>query len=246
MATHSCVIRHLHPYKVPHVVRQRFPIPRSGDHGDGGYVVPVQQTMNCDVFHCLGVGNGTPLEQELNRQMPDKTIHLYDSINPTLGRWYDGVNNAHLHIKEVTSLDEIIQKRDQNIFLKMDVEGAEWPLLDNVSEDLLERVDVFVAELHGFHEVQHIEMYDRILRKVNRHFTPIHIHGNNYGWLFEVNNAWFPVVVEMTYLNNRFTKGKVLSDEKFPTPIDVPNTIDRADFAINAPQVFCEEPLARP
>lgn len=233
----------LRPYRVAHLTRQRFPA--SG--GDGTYVVPVPHTANCQAFYCLGVGNGTPLEEELNRQMPDKTIHLYDAVESDQGRWFDKVKNAHLHIQEVTDLDEIIPKSAKNIFLKMDIEGDEWNLLSKASDDLLERVDVLLVEFHNLQEVMNInlETFHNVWKRVNEYFTPIHIHGNNYSWLFQLNEVWFPAVVEMTYLNNRLTSKRVPSDEKFPTPIDLPNCAEREEFPINfpAPQALVEDTL---
>jgi hypothetical protein len=74
---------------------------------------------------------------------------------------------------------------DGDLILQMDIEGAEWPVLLNVSDEVLRRFRIIVIELHSLErlidEVGFKLMFaalDRLLRQ----FHVVHIQPNNVTW----------------------------------------------------------------
>ncbi|MFZ5746856.1 MAG: FkbM family methyltransferase [Pseudomonadota bacterium] len=101
---------------------------------------------------------------------------------------YDGPGATSL----ATLMKEI---DDQNIFLKIDIEGWEYRIFEDViaSQD---RVTAIAMELHD------IDLHrDRITDFLSRlkNFTLIHLHGNNYGG---VDAGGDPLVIELTLVRN--------------------------------------------
>ena len=111
-----------------------------------------------------------------------------------------------------------------NIFLKMDIEGGEYPWLLSIDESQLTKFKQIVIEFHGITNNGWGCDYDnkiKCLQKLsNTHFI-IHAHGNNYGPV--VNNI--PDVIELTYVNkNYFNTIPELNSTHLPIAnLDYPN-----------------------
>jgi hypothetical protein len=114
-----------------------------------------------------------------------------------------------------TNLDFLINKYD-NIFLKMDIEGGEYPWLLNCNETQLSKFKQIVIEYHGINDDGWNACYNdkvKCLEKLfNTHYI-IHAHGNNYG---PVKNG-IPDVIELTYVNkNYFAVVPELNKQELP------------------------------
>jgi hypothetical protein len=113
------------------------------------------------------------------------------------------------------------------IFVKMDIEGSEYRVLD----DLLGHAQDIVAIAIEFHEVDLLpELFVSLIEKIKRDFHIVHIHANNLGGMAPFN---FPIAPEITFLNKRFFKSPPPpSGLKYPVPgLDRPNYPGRPDFA---------------
>jgi len=88
----------------------------------------------------------------------------------------------------------LIKKFKKNIFLKIDIEGSEYQLLDDIIK-YKSRINGLVIE---FHSVDlKIFKIDRFLKKLNFKITNIHI--NNYS---KYGKNLIPKVIEMTLEKN--------------------------------------------
>lgn len=123
-----------------------------------------------------------------------------------------------------TNLFGLIEKYN-NIFLKMDIEGGEYPWIQSLSEEQLQRFGQIVIEFHGITNNGWGCLYgDKIqcLQKLaNTHYI-VHAHGNNYS---HVCND-IPDVIELTYINK-----KLFSDPLTKNTVALP--IRGVDFANN-------------
>jgi hypothetical protein len=109
--------------------------------------------------------------------------------------------------------------------MKIDIEHAEWDVLDGTSEETLSLFSQIVGEFHGFDEVLDDKWFDcalRIFTKLNKQFRLIHVHGNNYGSQLVVDEMLFPRCPELTFAN-RSRYDLVPSKERFPGKLDTPN-----------------------
>jgi hypothetical protein len=123
-----------------------------------------------------------------------------------------------------------------NIFLKMDIEGAEYPWLLSLSEDQLYKFKQIVIEFHGINDDScNTKLEDKIncLNKLSNTHYAIHIHGNNYGGV--INNI--PNVVEITYIRKNEINGEPkLNNTVLPIHnLDFPNNLNNPDFDLNFP-----------
>ena len=126
------------------------------------------------------------------------------------------------------TLPSIIRKLDKgdarpNIFLKMDIEGAEWAAIEETPTALLGRFSQITCELHcfgNFGDLAWRQGFFRSLRKLYEHYAVVHIHANNFAGWATIANIPVPHVMEVTFANRaiyQFTD----TNEIFPTPMDV-------------------------
>ena len=119
------------------------------------------------------------------------------------------------------TIDDVFSRlpADSQVFVKMDIEGGEYRVLD----DLLGRSRNIVAMAIEFHDVDIVShMFNSFVEKIKRDFHLVHIHANNMGGVAAFN---FPIAPEITFLNKRFLKSAPgTSRLTYPVPgLDRPN-----------------------
>jgi hypothetical protein len=105
------------------------------------------------------------------------------------------------------------------VFVKMDIEGSEYRVLD----DLLRHSNNIVAMAVEFHDVDIVsDLFNSFIERIKRDFYIVHIHGNNLGGTTPFN---FPMAPEITFLNRRFfNSAPPPSRLQYPIPgLDHPN-----------------------
>ena len=125
------------------------------------------------------------------------------------------------------SLRSIITENNlkKNIFLKIDIEGSEYRILD----DILTYQDKLSGVVIEFHDV---DINKKIISKFIANFDLIltHIHPNNFGGVDEFGD---PLVIEMT-----FEKNPEINNKKFllPNEFDQPNNPNNKDITLKFEQ----------
>jgi len=121
------------------------------------------------------------------------------------------------------SLSKLIGSINQNkIFLKIDIEGSEYRILNQI----LENEDVISGLVIEFHDVD-INL-EKILNFVNKtNLTLVHFHQNNYGGIDKNGD---PIIIELTFAKNP----KILSDKPpiLPSKLDSPNNNNEDDIEV--------------
>lgn len=105
--------------------------------------------------------------------------------------------------------------------LKMDIEGAEWDVLDMLSEETIKKFDQIIMELHGLLNIGNADKILRVLEKLNKSHEVIHIHGNNVTRRQFVGNFVTSDCIEITYV----LRGQYQTEEcvdSLPTILDYP------------------------
>lgn len=209
------IFKFLTPYKINNLSEIRL-----GRLNDGGYFVP-QEMLN-SIFRCYnyGVADDISFEQELVKINPraivrsyDHTVEYPEKINDNIFFKKEGIsaykteqlNSLYNHLAENNDLNK-------NILLKMDIEGAEWEILDKINPAIFSQIPVMVVEFHWFKNTELAMYYENILNKISKYFTPFYVHGNNCSNLLKVNNKLFPDVIEATYINNKYVEIKKIRD----------------------------------
>jgi len=121
-----------------------------------------------------------------------------------------------------------------DLLLQMDIEGAEWPVLLNVSRATLRRFRIIVVELHDLTKVLDrdvLPVLRAMLHRLLDDFHVVHLHPNNSGGLIRLGAVAVPRTLEMTLL--RRDRAPVAGyTEHFPHPLDCPNAEDIPDVEL--------------
>jgi len=121
-----------------------------------------------------------------------------------------------------------------DLVLKMDIEGAEWPVLAEVTGATLAQFAQIAIEFHGLSRVLapdgHAEIVAGLAKLAATH-VPVHVHGNSYHLPVWIGDLVLPEVLEVTWVRRRDHEGRfVPRTEPFPTDLDRPNLPDRPDI----------------
>ena len=213
---------------------------RYGANKDGGYVF-AELEGGYDCYISAGISD----EESFSRDFIDKyNMNEYNSFG------FDGtINNyPYNYTKKIsfikkninyfndddnTNLSFLIGKYN-NIFLKIDIEGGEYPWLSQIDETQLNKFKQIVIEFHGIaSNGWNCNYNDKIkcLEKLSKTHYIVHAHGNNYGSV--INNI--PDVIELTYVNkNYFNYIPELNTQSLPiSNLDFPNNHNSPDINLN-------------
>jgi hypothetical protein len=132
------------------------------------------------------------------------------------------------------TLDAILgtaaQGGEHDVFLKMDIEGSEYEIVPDIIKNHL-RVRCLVAEFHRLHK--RTEEFNQAVRALSRHFSIVHVHGNNIAPYDETID--FPITVEITWVNKDILEHEpVPSTMSYPREgLDFPNTPSKPDHKLS-------------
>jgi hypothetical protein len=222
-AVQSFVAR-LHPLDTEH------PLIRMGTNGDGGYLIPDDLEGIAACFS-PGVGGRATFEEGIIQRgipcfMADASVDhapLEGDMAHFTKKFLGVVNN-----ETTITLDDWVNVSEpgkDDLILQMDIEGAEWPVLLNVSPDTLRRFRIIIVELHSLERLMDMHAFfiiksafDRLLND----FYVVHNHPNNHGRTVRLGSLVIPCVLEMTFLRKDRAKSTRFARE-FPHPLDVIN-----------------------
>lgn len=230
----------LTPYKTP------SGLIRLGPPEDGGYVTPVDVLEDCSALMTYGVGHDERYEHAFHKHT-GKPVWMFDHtigretgfdygeglnfVNEGLGLYPEGNCNDH-----VTHWGKYINSGNGRalgrVLLKVDIEGGEYSYFMNQSPKSLPRiVSGILLEVHWLGTESYRESFVEIMRNINKGFALCHVHGNNWGNLFEWEGYQVPDVMELTFIN----KDLLLTENRGEYPVlglDLPNNPNKPDYLL--------------
>ena len=159
--------------------------------------------------------------------------NIFKSVSYT--KFFDGTNNIHFQEKvwwsndnHSLTIDKILERVDEeNIFLKMDIEGSEYLVINKILENYQKIVGMAIE----FHHIDILsETWLDVIEKIKDKFNIVHIHGNNFA---DIGPQKIPSILEITFENKTImgTTTK-LSNHTYPIQgIDNPNNSKKDDFS---------------
>ena len=123
------------------------------------------------------------------------------------------ITNKKYNDNEI-SFSSIISDIDnsvENIGLKIDIEGDEYKLIDDICNKH-KKINFLIIEFHKID--QNKDLFLQSTKKLNQIFDIIHLHGNNHE---SVMSDGFPNVVEISFAN----KNNNLNYIKFPNALPI-------------------------
>lgn len=207
------------PFKCPDLIRV-------GKSYDGGYLVNSLDILKTTHLISLGIGTDISFEEQ---------FHL---INPCDLDAYDGTVNVcdpffqshkRFHRSNVgdsgESLISIISKCSNPMFLKCDVDGAEYDFLN----ELIANSNMFsgmVIEFHNVHEYNNFNLLTNFIAKISPKLVHVHVNNNCY---LDTDNGYIPIVLELTFTSSN---NILWEPVELPHKLDMPCHEQRPDFKI--------------
>lgn len=209
---------------------------RLGGPNDGGYVMlePVAPPI-ITAAYSFGVGHDISWDAAIAARGID--VWLYDhtvSTPPGLPPRCQFVRKA-IAGKSVgpdeRTLAECIAENGhagrRDLLLKLDVEGAEWGVLESAPETLLCQFQQIVVEFHGLADAVGGDRHEKIvavLDKLTRTHQCVHVHGNCDQPPVWLGDLVVPDVAEVTYVRRSDVAGRLGSVVRsLPMELDAPN-----------------------
>ncbi|MBV5332243.1 hypothetical protein JZU54_01405, partial [bacterium] len=169
---------------------------RVGGPGDGGYVMVDDFEVSGAVS--IGVGNDVSwdvgmAERGIPVAMFDHTVRRPPSTVPH-GQFFrqgvGAVSGTRLHpLADLVTMAGYSE--DQELILKIDVEGAEWEALAKIDSAYLSRFRQILIELHGLRGLAEAARGAGILTVLTAlasNHAPVHVHANNYDDIVRFND----------------------------------------------------------
>jgi hypothetical protein len=213
---------------------------RLGANCDGGYVF-AELDGDYDCYISAGISDEESFSRDFINKYNIKKENSY-GFDATISDYpYHYTENIQFIKKNINNFNDdnntdlsFLTETYNNIFLKIDIEGGEYPWLLEIDETQLNKFKQIIIEFHGITDNGWNCNYDdkiKCLEKLSKTHYIVHAHGNNFGPI--CNNI--PDVIELTYVNkNYFDSVPDLNTEHLPVPnLDFPNWIVRRDINLN-------------
>jgi hypothetical protein len=210
------------PFKTQHE------LVRIGPDLDGGYLVPDDIDGLSAVFS-PGVSDTLGFDLEMSKRV--KACYLADaSVEPPRGmpsnmtfvQKFLGTENKG----DTITLDSWVGAHTQpgdELLLQIDIEGAEYDVLNTVSDEILKRFRVILIEYHHLDQVFDRAQFDKMsatVKKLTDTHVLCHLHANNAAPFYQFDGRDIPPLVEATYLRRDRVSGDL-------TPAHIPHPLDR-------------------
>jgi len=222
---------------------------RLGNKKDGGYVITKQRANAYDAYISAGVSDEESFSRDFIQEYNLNKNNCFAFDNTVVDYPYEYTrditfikkNIGPVNTESETNLKSIIETYN-NIFLKMDIEGAEYPWLLALSTEELQKFKQITMEFHGINDNSWNTSYkDKLecFRKLYTTHRVIHVHGNNWAPTTNTRVGPVPNVIEITFLRKTECTDWKYNTESFPVPnLDYPNKTDSRDYILNFPP-FC-------
>lgn len=197
-----------------------FPKIRLGKHNDGGYVIC--DLSGYDLFLSAGVADDISFEKQFLDIYKDLICIAYDGNIETL----PDTHNRLVYIKKnigveenesITNLKHFF-KTYNNIFLKMDIEGAEVEYISCLDDSELMKIKQLTIEFHSAYKI------DPLKRLAKTHWL-VHVHPNNCCGTTFINGVEVPNFYECTYIRKDLCENLSFNKVSIPSDLDEPNVI---------------------
>ncbi len=199
---------------------------RLGAAHDGGYLLP-DDLEGIRACFSPGVSDEISFDKDLARL--GMQVFLCDGSLEQPPKTLPNMDFMPCHVGAITDADQMslhdwVDSRapQGDLLLQMDIEGAEYEVLDALPDATLGRFRILVIEFHQMEDVfdaPWLTRADRVMDKILRQFRPVHLHENNYDVPLTVGRLKFPTVFEVTFLR----RDRAFSPDckiKIPHPLD--------------------------
>jgi hypothetical protein len=228
-----------------------YQLQRVGKNNDGGYLVGINTIKQSKVLISYGINDDWSFEKKfykINNKIKimtfDNKLNFFFLLKKLLNNFFKiflpsyksfffrsvlnifdyffFIKNKHEQKKIIIGDTLKIIKKNSLIFFKIDIEGSEYQVLDELIK-IKNKITGIVIEFH--YPEKNLQKIKSFIRKINLKLT--HIHGNNF---WGINRKGNPNLLEITFEKNP----KIISKKiKFPHALDMPNNPYKKDLTLN-------------
>lgn len=220
--------------KLQSLVQKLYPVKsekeliRLGPIGDGGYLVP-NDLEGIEACFSPGVCFVSGFEKdcaELGMKvfMADKSVdqpaEMHDLFNFT--KKYVGVTTSDEFMTVDDWVASSLPESKTDLLLQIDIEGYEYETFLGMSDSLMRRFRIIVAEFHDLDQLWNrhfFQLASRAFEKILQTHTCVHIHPNNASVPLNKGGLSIPPAAEFTFLRNDRIHSSSYANV-FPHPLD--------------------------
>lgn len=223
---------------------------RLGNNSDGGYIINETISEVSTKLISIGMGLEDSFEREWFRKYKTP-VEAYDgtySCQTLCGEFKESVNKEIFYIKQNVGYEEqniplnVILDKKSDILLKVDTEGGEYSIFDNVT--IGSNVVGILLEVHDLYKKENREKLIDLIQNKFSDFLLFHVHGNVWGGSFALDLSKtgnrgleipdFPLVLELSFINKRVLSNYELDTQTFPIPgLDFSNNPEKEDMKLS-------------
>jgi len=202
---------------------------RIGKEHDGGYLVNREDIVKSSRLLSLGVGNDTSFEEDFTK-INDCQIDAYDGTIEKDVNFFT-IPNKNLHTVNIghglgnKKLSDVLADEDRNVFLKCDIEGSEYEILNELIIHS-HKFSGMVIEFHDVYEYPLFNLLSNFISKIDLKLIHTHMNNNSY---IEAPDGYLPGCIELSFTSS---KNISLTSVSLPHKLDMPNTAERDEFRI--------------
>lgn len=227
--------RYLYELLKPFVVKNKKMI-RIGRNNDGGYIM-LDDFADDMKAYSFGICDDISWDMDVH-SVGNMNVYMFDHTINRLPMYIEGCSWKKMGIgitdqKDLLSLKTILEKNgdlhNRNLILKMDIEGAEWEILNDLGSDIICNFKQMVFELHNLTDISTQNLIMEVLKKINKTHQVSWIHGNNFG-IAEFDSGYLmPESMEVLWV--RKDTYEILDvPHSLPFEMDMPNDPMKVDF----------------
>jgi len=215
------------------VYKSPYPKKRYGQLYDGGYVVCEIPNIKYDLFLSAGIGDDYTFESAFLDAHPGLHCYAFDTTDCKVNHprcTFIRKRVATRNLSDETNFHEYIADHER-IFLKIDIEGSEYPLFQSLTTSHMEKFAQIVVEFH----MPFLPKQAEVLKNISKTHYIVHFHPNNCCGTQNIDGFDIPNLFECTYIHKRYVDTPQFNSEQIPSPIDMPNLPRKPDIVLTKP-----------
>ncbi|MFW2440391.1 MAG: FkbM family methyltransferase [Arenicellales bacterium] len=219
-------------HKLSPVMGDDMELIRFGPNGDGGYLIP-DDLIGVEACFSPGVNLISGFEKDCANTgmkvfLADKSVDQAAESDEMFHftKKYVGVTTSEDCMTIDDWVSSSLPENPSDLLLQIDIEGAEYEVFLGMSDCLMRRFRIIVAEFHGLEKLwsrHFFQFASKAFEKLLQTHTCVHIHPNNCCGYVQKNELAIPSAAEFTFLRSERISNPSLVDS-FPHPLDCNNT----------------------
>jgi hypothetical protein len=224
-------------------VKIDLPLIRIGAERDSGYVLPddldgikecfspgveYDASFELEIFNAKGIHSHLA---DASVDGPPYECLGFDFIKKFIGYGDDSYQTLEEWIRE--------SRQDQScdMLLQMDIEGSEYEVLMDTSNETLKNFRIMCIEFHGFDRLLDRDYFiyvKNIFKKLSKSFHICHIHPNNVSDPVSYKGMSIPPTLEFTFIRkDRVDIKGYMTQDSYPLNLDVRNVDYKKDLVLS-------------